>query len=426
MVDVWLPYNKTEVCARIPTRSLLGIIEPKEKPGVPDPEAEVLRSLKNPVNSKPLRELVNTTSKVAIVVDDFTRAAPSTILIPALIKELNEASVNDQNITIIFGCGTHRAVKPAEAVEILGDELLNRIRTASHDCLAKDHVYVGTTKKHGTKVSVNKVFANADVRILTGDIEMHYFAGFGGGRKSLLPAICSAETIQSNHSMILHPKAQTSILAGNPIHEDMVEAAKLAKVDFILNSVTNSKGEIVQVFSGDLEQAFLEGAKLVEEMCKINIDRRADIVVVSPGGHPADIDLYQAYKAVHNVMDCVKRGGVIVLVAECKEGYGNETFYEWMTKYKDLKSMEKRIKKNFAIGGHKAYYLLKALQKAHIILVSTMPDYYAINVFKLRTARNVTDALNDAFEIARKNARIWVIPHGHTTFPLLKSSFSDS
>jgi nickel-dependent lactate racemase len=395
MVDVWLPYNKTEVCARIPTRNLLGIIEPKEKPGVPDPEAEVLRSLNNPVNSKPPRELVDTTSKVAIVVDDYTRAAPSTILIPPLIRE------------------------------ILGDELLTRVRTVSHDYLAKDHVYVGTTK-YGTKVSVNKVFANADVRILTGDIEMHYFAGYGGGRKSLLPGICSAEAIQSNHSMILHPKAQTSILTSNPIHEDMAEAAKLAKVDFILNAVTNSEGEIVKVFSGDLEQAFLEGVKLVEEMCKINIDRRADILVVSPGGHPADINLYQAYKAVHNVMDCVKRGGVIILVAECKEGYGNETFYEWMTKYKDLKSMEKQIKKNFAIGGHKAYYLLKGLQKAHIILVSTMPDYYAVNVFKLRTARNVTDALNDAFEIARKNAKIWAIPHGHTTLPLLKSNFADS
>jgi nickel-dependent lactate racemase len=421
MVDVWLPYDKTEVCARIPTRNFLGTIEPKEKPGVPDAKAEILRALREPIGSKPLSEIVKAGSKVAIVVDDATRPAPSHIIVPPLLEELNRLGVNDEDITIIFGCGTHRAVKLDEARELLGEDVVNRIKTVSHDCHAKDHVYMGTTKKHGTKVFVNKIFAEADVRILTGDIEMHYYAGFGGGRKSVLPGVSSAETIQHNHAMILHPQARTGILEGNPIHEDMVEAARLAKVDFILNVVTNSKGEIVKAFAGDLEQAFYEGVRLVEEMCKIPIDRRADIIVVSPGGHPADIDLYQAYKAVDNALDSVKRGGVIILVAECPEGYGNEVFYEWMMKFKDAKSMEKEIKKRFVIGGHKAYYLLKTLQKAQIILVSTMPDYYAVNVFRLRTARALNDALHDAFEIAGKKARVWAIPHGHVTFPLVKT-----
>jgi len=421
MVDVWLPYDKTEVCARIPTRNFLGTIEPKEKPGVPDAKAEILRALKEPIGSKPLSEIVKSGSKVAIVVDDATRPAPSYIIVPPLLEELNHLGVNDEDITIIFGCGTHRAVKLDEARELLGEDVVNRIKAVSHDCHAKDHVYMGTTKKHGTKVFVNKIFAEADVRILTGDIEMHYYAGFGGGRKSVLPGVSSAETIQHNHAMILHPQARTGILEGNPIHEDMVEAAKLAKVDFILNVVMNSKGEIVKAFAGDLEQAFYEGVRLVEEMCKVPIDRRADIIVVSPGGHPADIDLYQAYKAVDNALDSVKRGGVIILVAECPEGYGNEVFYEWMMKFKDAKSMEKEIKKRFVIGGHKAYYLLKTLQKAQIILVSTMPDYYAANVFRLRTARALNDALHDAFEIAGKNAKVWAIPHGHVTFPLVKT-----
>ena len=172
---------------------------------------------------------------------------------------------------------------------------------------------------------------------------MHYYAGFGGGRKSVLPAVSNIETIKHNHAMILHPKARTGILEGNPIHEDMVEAAKLAKVDFIVNVVANSKGDIVQAFAGDLEQAFYQGVKQVEEMYKIPINRRADIVVASPGGHPSDIDLYQAYKAVDNTLDIVKRGGVIILVAECPEGYGNEVFYEWMMKFENLKSHEIKI-----------------------------------------------------------------------------------
>lgn len=422
MVDVWLPYDRTEVCARIPTRNFLGTIEPREKPGVPDARAEILRALNEPIGSKPLNEIIKSGNKVAIVVDDVTRPAPSHTIVPSLLEELNRLGVQDEDITIIFGCGTHRAVEPDEAKELLGEDVIDRVKTISHDCHAKDNVYVGTTKEHGTKVLVNKAFAEADVRILTGDIEMHYYAGFGGGRKSVLPGVSSVETIRHNHAMILHPKARTSILEGNPIHEDMVEAARLAKVDFILNVVTNSKGEIVQAFAGDLEQAFYEGVKLVEEMYKVPIDRRADIIVVSPGGHPADIDLYQSYKAVDNALDSVKRGGVIVLVAECPEGYGNEVFYEWMVKFKDLKSMEKEIKKRFVIGGHKSYYLLKTLQKAQIILVSTMPDYYAVNVFRLRTARALNDALHDAFDIAGRNAKVWAIPHGHVTFPLVKTS----
>jgi len=421
MVDVWLPYDKTEVCARIPTRNFLGTIKPKEKPGVPESKAEILRALSEPIGSKPLNEIVKPGNSVVIVVDDVTRPAPSDLIVPPLLLELNRLDIKNENVTIIFGCGTHRAVKPEEAIKLLGEDVVSRIKNVSHNCHAKDHVYMGTTKKYGTKVFVNKIFAEADVRILTGDIEMHYYAGFGGGRKSVLPGVSGAETIQHNHAMILLPNARTSILEGNPVHEDMVEAAKLAKVDFILNAVTNSKGEIVKAFAGDLEQAFYEGVKLVEEMCKVTIDRRADIVVVSPGGYPADIDLYQAYKAIDNALDSVKRGGVIVLVAECPESYGNEVFYEWMMKFKDLKSMEKKIKKRFVIGGHKAYYLLKTLQKAQIILVSTIPDYYAVNVFGLRTARALNDALDEAFKIAGKNAKVWAIPHGHVTFPLVKT-----
>jgi nickel-dependent lactate racemase len=421
MVDVWLAYDKTEICARVPTRNFLGAIEPKEKPGVHDAKKEVLRALNSPIGAKPLSEIVKAGSKVAIVVDDVTRPAPSNLMVPPLLEELTQLGVKDEDVTIIFGCGTHRAVKPEEAKELLGEEVVSHIKTISHDCRAEDSVYMGTTRKHGTKVFVNKVFADADVRILTGDVEMHYYAGFGGGRKSVLPAVSAEETIQHNHALTLHPQARTSVLEGNPVHEDMVEAARLAKVDLILNVVTNSKGEIVQAFAGDLEQAFYEGVKLVEEMYKVPIGRRADIVIVSPGGHPADINLYQAYKAVDNALEGVKRGGVIILVAECPEGYGNEMFYEWMTKFKDTKTVEKELKKHFNLGGYKAYRLSKALEKAQIILVSTMPDYYAVNVFRLKTARALNDALNAAFEIAGRDARVWAIPHGHVTLPIMKA-----
>jgi len=407
---------------RVPTRNFLGLIEPKEKPGVPDARAEVERALKEPVVSKRLSEIVKPGHKVAIVVDDATRPAPSHLMVPSILDELNMAGVKDENVTVIFGCGTHRAVTREEAVRLLGETVLNRVKTISHDCRAKDLVYVGTTQKHGTKVYLNRVFAEADVKILTGDICFHYYAGYGGGRKSVLPAVSGEETIKHNHAMLLHPNARTGVLEGNPVHEDMVEAAKLAKVDFILNVVTNSKGEVVKAFAGDLEQAFSEGVKVVDEMYRVSVDLKADIVVVSPGGYPADVNLFQAYKGVDSALEVVKRGGVVVLVAECPEGHGNQVFYDWMVKFSDIKAIEREIKRNFVLGGHKAYYLLKALQNHQIILVSSMPDYYATNIFKLKTARAVNDALDEAFKIAGKNAKVWAMPYGNFTLPEVKAS----
>ena len=422
MVDVWLPYGKTEVCARIPAKNFLGKIEPKEKSGVDDAIAEIKRALQEPIGTKRISEIAKPGDKVAIVVDDFTRPAPSHLMVPPILEELNNAGVKNEDITIIFACGTHRPVTDEEARHLLGEEIAGKIKYVSHNCSAKDHVYVGTTKTHGTKVYLNRIFVEADVKILTGDVGLHYYAGYGGGRKSILPGISSCETIQHNHAMLLHKNAHTGILEGNPIHEDMMEAAELAKIDFILNVVLNSKGEIVRAFAGDWRKVFYEGVKLVDEMYKVPVERKADIVVVSCGGHPFDIDLYQAYKAVDGALEVVKRGGVIVWVAECSEGYGNQVFYEWMKKYRTLKEVERAIKRKFKLGGHKAYYLLKALEKAKIILVSVMPDYYAMDVFKLRTSRSVNEAIDEAFRIAGKNAKVWAIPYGNITQPVLKET----
>jgi nickel-dependent lactate racemase len=222
--------------------------------------------------------------------------------------------------------------------------------------------------------------------------------------------------------MLLNPNARTGILQDNPVHKDMTEAAMLAKVDFIVNTISNSRGEIVKAFAGDLEQAFNEAVKAVDEMYRTQVDRRADIVVASPGGYPADMNLFQAYKALDNALAVVKRGGVVILVAECAEGHGNQVFYDWMQRLGDLKSVEREIKRNFILGGHKAYYLLKALQNHTIMLVSSLPDYYAANIFKVKTARAVNDALTEALKTAGSAAKVWAIPYGNYMLPEVKAS----
>ncbi len=421
MVDVWIPYGKTDVCVRVPARNLLGTIEPSDRQGVADAKAEVERALKEPIGSNRLYEIAKPECKVAIVVDDATRKAPSEIMLLPVLAELNAAGVKDQNVTVIFGCGTHRAVKPEEATVLIGTEVLKRVKTVSHDCRATDLVQIGTTKTHGNKVLVNRVFAEADVKVLLGDVGFHYYAGYGGGRKSGLPAVSGEETIKHNHALLLHANARSGCLEDNPVHRDMTEAARLAKVDFIVNVVENKKGEIVKAFAGDLEQAFLEAVRLVDEMYRVTVDRRADVLVVSAGGTPADMNLYQAYKALDNVLDAVKRGGVIILVAECPEGHGNQVFYDWMNRLGDLKNVEHEIKRNFVLGGHKAYYLLKALQNHEIILVSSLPDYYATSIFKLKTARAVNDALAEALRIAGSASRVWAVPQGSYTLPVFKA-----
>jgi nickel-dependent lactate racemase len=420
MVDAWLPYGKTDVCARIPARNYLGSIEPKERKGVPDAKIEVERSLREPIGKPKISELVRPESRVAIVVDDETRLTPTSIMIHPLLAELNSAGVKDDNVTIIFACGTHRPMTREETVRVLGEDVVNRIKTVSHDCKAEDLVFVGTTEKHGNRILLNRIFAQADLKILTGDVCFHYYAGYGGGRKSVLPGVAGEESIKHNHAMLLNANAITGVLEGNPVHEDMVEAAALAKVDFALNVVTNSKGEIVKALAGDMRQVFNEGVKLVDEMYRMTVDRRADIVVVSSGGYPADINLYQAHKALDSVSDIVKRGGVIVLVAECSEGHGNQAFYDWMVKFPDAKAAEREIKRNFVLGGHKAYYLLDALQRTKIILVSSMPDYYAAGVFRLKTVKGVNEAMSMAFDIAGSSAKVWTVPYGNFTLPVFK------
>jgi len=421
MVDVWLPYGESDVCIRVPARNFLGSIEAKKVVGVSDPESEIKRALKEPIGSKRLTEIAQANQKVAIVVDDATRDAPSELMLLPVLEELNSVGVKDKDITIIFGCGTHRVVTTIEAKKLLGKEVINRIKTISHNCKSEDLVYIGKTKSHGTKVRVNRVFAEADLKILLGDVGFHYYAGYGGGRKSVMPAISCSQTIQNNHAMLLNSKARTGILEGNPVHEDMTEAAKLVKVDFIVNVVTNSKGELVRAFAGDLEKAFYEAIKLVDELYRVTVDRRADIVVVSAGGHPGDINLYQAYKGLDNALEVVKRNGTIILVAECPEGHGNQVFYEWMMRFGELKKVEREVKRHFVMGGHKAYYLLKAQKNHAIILVSSLPDYYASDIFKLKTARAVNDAFKEALKISGSASKVWVMPEGNHTLPSVRN-----
>ena len=420
MVEVWLPYSDTEVVARVPDTSFLGIVEGKDMEGVADPRRVIVDALDSPRGGTRLEDCVKPGLKVAIVVDDKTRPAPNHLMLSPLLDRLNQLGVDDEAITIIIGCGAH-SMRLEDVPVVVGAEASRRVRIVIHDCHASNLVDIGRTS-YKNDISVNHVFAEADVRILTGDVELHYFAGYGGGRKSVLPAICGFESIQRNHRLLLHRQAKTGILDGNPVHLDMVDAVRLAKVDFTLNVVLNSKRELVKAFAGDVEAAFMEGVNLVDALYKVPVTEKADIVLVSPGGYPADIDLYQAYKGIDSALNVVKDGGIIVLVAECPEGHGNVTFHDWMVRFKDRHSIERELRRRFVFGGHKAYYLIKALERVQIILVSTLPDYYTSRVFRLRSAKTVNKAVKTALRTVGKKAKVLAVPHATMTLPILRKS----
>ncbi|MCJ7506010.1 nickel-dependent lactate racemase [Candidatus Bathyarchaeota archaeon] len=418
MVEVWLPYGRTEVSMRVPDENFQRTVEPKDGNPVEDPALEVELALQNPVGSKPVSSMVGPDDKVVLVVDDATRPRPAHPIIPQVVEELIHSGVRSENIALLIGLGLHKAPSGEEIEQITGTASATGLKISSHDCKS-NLTHVGDTT-HGTNVFLSKTFVEADVKILTGDIELHHFAGYGGGRKSVLPGISAEETILQNHALSLHPKARAGVLEGNPVNEDMMEAAEMAKVDFIVNVVLNQKKDIVKTFSGDLRQAFLKGTQTIDKLCKIRCESKADIVVVSPGGNPRDLNLSQALKAVYQTLDIVKEGGAMVLVAECPEGEGSQAFGEWMMRSEGSRQIEHAIKKRFSIGAHDAYYLTKALEKAKIYLVSTIPDHYVSSIFKMRPSRTANAAIQTALRSVGKDSKVTVIPYGAFTLPIVQ------
>jgi len=420
-MELSLPYGKKELFIDVPEENLLGVLQPRKFEPEKNPEDIIKEALQNPVGTERIGEIIRKKEKkdkIVIVVDDHTRPCPTAKILPPLLEELYSSGIKDENILIIFATGSHRTTKPEEAETLLGEDIASKISYISNDCWGDDFVYIGITSK-GTRVNIKKAFHEADVKILTGDVEIHYFAGYGGGRKSILPGVCSYSTIQQNYKKnFFHPNSKPGVLDGNPMYENMTEAARLAGVDFTLNVVQTENG-IVGAFSGDFDSVLKYGAALVDRIYKVHAKEKADIVVTSANGSPHDIDLYQAYKALHLGLNVVKDKGVIILVAECKEGVGNgighQNYYKWMRRFKTKDEMQKELKREFTIGGHKAYYHLKALERVNIFLVSDMPRKEVEGIFRLRYGETPDKALKKAFEITGKDAKVLAIPEGITT-----------
>jgi len=380
---------------------------PPATPTAAEEQEEIRRALAEPIGAPLLSELAARSRKAAIVVSDVTRPCPSYRFLPALLDEL--APLAPEDVSILFALGGHRAHTREEQARLVGEGVVARgVRLVDLD--ASRCVPVGTTSR-GTRLEVFQDYLDADLRICTGNIEYHYFAGFSGGAKAVVPGLCSYAAIRDNHSMMLAPTARAGIIDGNPVREDIDEAGELIGIDYIFNVLLDEQKRIYHAVAGHYLEAHRAGAAVYDRRCDLRVPEAADVVIASPGGRPKDINLYQAQKTLDNVAGAVRDGGVVVLVARCGEGFGQRVFGEWMTGMGSPQVLIDRIQREFVLGGHKAAAVAGLLARADVYLVSDFPDD-VVRSMCMTPFATVDEAVATALERAGDDACCLVVPHG--------------
>lgn len=397
----------------VPDQNLIGVLHANEVPVALTGAAEVERALSEPIGSPRLKDIVHPGETVAVVTSDVTRPMPTYKVMPALLDELYAGGVRPEDITLVFALGSHRKQSDEEKRRLAGERAWNEIRCVDSD--PNDCVSYGVTSR-GTPVDITRVVAEADRRICLGNIEYHYFAGYSGGAKAIMPGASTRAAIQANHSRMVLPEAKAGALDDNPVRLDIEEAGRMVGIDFILNVVLSEHKEILKAVAGDVTQAHREGCRFLDTLYRKELSEPADIVLVSQGGAPKDLNLYQTQKALDNAKHAVKDGGIIILIGSCQEGLGEKTFEEWMTTAPTAHSLIERIEREFKLGGHKAAAIAMVLENSEVDLVSELDDDFVRSIF-LTPQPSAQAALDRAFKKLGPDATVLAMPYGGSTLP---------
>ncbi|MGB8451317.1 MAG: nickel-dependent lactate racemase [Anaerocolumna sp.] len=413
-----IPYGKGFLQADIQEERVAGIIRSKLDTYVPDrTEQELINhAMDNPIGTKSLYQLAQGCEKVVIIASDHTRPVPSKLILPGMLQEIRKGNPQ-ADITILIATGCHRETKKEELVEKFGIGIVEQEKIVIHDCDAGDLCYLGTLPSGG-KLYINRIAAEADLLVAEGFIEPHFFAGYSGGRKSVLPGIASRKTIYANHcaEFINHENARYGSLKGNPIHEDMLVAAK--KLQYIVNVVINSRHKVIGAFAGDCEKAHLTGVNFLEGLCKTS-PIPADIVVTSNNGYPLDQNIYQTVKGMATAEKTCKKDGVIIMAAECRDGCGGDAFYRTFSSAESAKQVLEDIsiipRDKTVTDQWQSQIFARILSKHPIIFVSSCEDKI-INEMHMIPAKSISEALKKADEILEgKEKKVTFIPEGITS-----------
>lgn len=412
--DISIPYGR----GRLDLTLAAEVILPPPATPVADESGEIWKALREPIGTRPLAEIVKPGEKVAIVVNDFTRVARSDLMLPPIVNTLNQAGVPDADIFIVFALGTHRQQTAEERRRIVGEEIFKRLRMFDH--IGSDDsglVTVGTTS-FGNVVEINRRVWEADRIILTGEIIYHQIAGYSGGRKGVVPGVAGNRTITFNHSMIFNPRCRAGVLDGNPAHEDLLEACRMVEPDFIVNVVLSPAGKLLRVFAGHYELAHREGCRAVDELLATEVREPYDLIVASAGGDPLDIDLRQAQKGIENACRALVPGGSLFYYAECSNGSGSPKIDDFVKRYDDDRQMERALRQQFVVGGHKAYWIARLGRMFDVHLVSTLdPGFVERCHLKHVPPAEHEIRLRALLQKKGSAARVAVIPRAGFTMP---------
>lgn len=414
---IQIPYGKGFLSCEIPEEKILEVLCSNISEYIPEgsPEEVVKKAMEHPIGSPTLKELSKGKKNVVIIISDHTRPVPSKVIMPFMLKEIREGNP-EADITLLVATGCHRGTKQEELISKLGKEIVESEKILVHDCDSPDVVDLGRMPSGGPLV-INRRIVEADLVVAEGFIEPHFFAGFSGGRKSILPGVAARKVVLANHNgaFIADPHARTGNLENNPIHEDMIYAAKKAGLHYIVNVVLDEKHNTIYAVAGDVEKAHMAGCEFLSKYCRVSA-KKADIVITSNGGYPLDQNIYQAVKGMTAAEAAVKEGGVIIMAAECMDGDGGEYFYQTFAKEKNLERMTKKFIETLpeatVIDQWQSQIFARVLQHAHVIFISEVDDSVVEN-FQMIPARNIKEALEKAEKLlGNTNARITVIPDG--------------
>ena len=417
MKTIRVPYDKGHMELHVSEENLKAVVTARGDSYTPDKgETElVIEALAHPAGTSRLCELSKGKKRVTLVTSDHTRAVPSKLTLPILLKEIRKGNPEAQ-ITILVATGLHRATTEEEMRSMFGDDIVDHENIAVNHAFEPDEFVSMGTLPSGAEFHVNRVAVECDLLVTEGFIEPHFFAGFSGGRKSILPGICNAVTVNENHyyKAIASPWSVTGVLDRNPIHQDMVTAARRVNVQFILNVALNSEKKIIAAFAGDLEKAHEKGVAFVRELAQCP-PITGDIVVTSNGGYPLDQNLYQTPKAVSTAEACAGEDGVIIMSASCSDGMGGSFFEKLIVKgtAEEIDDYLSKIPPKETISEQWCVQIYARILKKHkVILATTYLDRETVEKANMIHASSLDEALEKAYEIKGKDAEVVVIPDG--------------
>ena len=415
-----IPYGRTQLSTEIPDERIRGILRSRlESYTPPMGETELVEAaLQSPIGSEPLETLARGKENIVLIASDHTRPVPSKVLVPPMLAAIRRGNPNAK-ITILIATGCHRRTTQAELAEKFGPEIAIREHIVIHDCTDEENMVTIGILPSGGILRINRIAAEADLLVSEGFIEPHFFAGFSGGRKSVLPGVAAADTVYWNHNadFIGSPFARTGVLVGNPIHRDMVYAARAAKLAFICNVVINAKHQVVGAFAGDCEQAHLAGTEFLKGLC-LSEKVLSDIVITTNNGYPLDQNIYQSVKGMTAGEATCAEGGVIIMSAACADGHGGESFRKTMTQdlspAQILAQIQATPRQDTVPDQWESQIFARILSRFHVVLISEA-DPGLVRSMKMHPARDLDHALEIAEKLLGRKGTVTVIPEGIST-----------